>query len=206
MTSGFKAHDIKKLIAVRVVTPCGVLERSTEYRDCQLLSLQEHASLENDVIIYQVPRLSSGPDIYQFILGSEGTLGVVTEVTLKIRPLPSLQKYGSILFPSFNPGVMCLREVAKQRCAPASIRLMDNEQFKFGLALKPSSSSVFASFADSLKKLYVTKYKQFDPDQLCVVTLVFEGTQEEVGMQEKKIFSIAMVFLLERKMAGVDTD
>lgn len=43
-----------------------------------------------------------------------GTLGVVTEVTLKIRPLPEYQKYGSVVFPNFEQGVACLREVAKQ--------------------------------------------------------------------------------------------
>ena len=64
-----------------------------------------------------------------------GTLGVVTEVTLKIRPLPPCRKYGSIVFPAFVNGVNCLREIARQRCAPASIRLMDNQQFQFGKEL-----------------------------------------------------------------------
>jgi FAD/FMN-containing dehydrogenase len=42
-----------------------------------------------------------------------GTLGVVTEVTM-IRPIPEYQKYGSVVFPNFEAGVACLREVAKQ--------------------------------------------------------------------------------------------
>ncbi len=61
-----------------------------------------------------------------------GTIGVITEVIMKIRPVPECQKYGSIVFPDFEMGVACLREVARERCAPASIRLMDNEQFQFG--------------------------------------------------------------------------
>ena len=43
-----------------------------------------------------------------------GTLGVVTEVTLKIRPVPACKKYGSIVFPTFDDGVMCLRDIAGQ--------------------------------------------------------------------------------------------
>lgn len=58
-----------------------------------------------------VPRASCGPDFDHMILGSEGTLGVVTEVVLKIRPLPRVVKYGSIVFPNFQSGVQALREV-----------------------------------------------------------------------------------------------
>ena len=62
-----------------------------------------------------------------------GTLGVVTEVTLKIRPLPTCKKYGSIVFPQFENGVNCLREVARQVCSIrlliTSRKLQDNLQF-----------------------------------------------------------------------------
>ena len=114
----------------KTVTPRGTVERSC-----------------------MVPRLSSGPDLHHFILGSEGkdsvkwhlrssyqwmfavgTLGVVTEVTIKIRHIPEVRKYGSIVYPDFASGVACLQEIARLRVAPASIRLMDNEQFQFGEA------------------------------------------------------------------------
>lgn len=39
---------------------------------------------------------------------------MVTEVTMKIRPMPEYQKYGSVVFPNFEVGVACLREVARQ--------------------------------------------------------------------------------------------
>jgi alkyldihydroxyacetonephosphate synthase len=41
-------------------------------------------------------------------------LGVITEVVLKIRPLPLCKRYGSVVFPDFASGVSCMREVAKQ--------------------------------------------------------------------------------------------
>ncbi|KAK0067379.1 alkyldihydroxyacetonephosphate synthase peroxisomal [Biomphalaria pfeifferi] len=159
------------LVHVKMVTPRGVMEKNC-----------------------QVPRMSCGPDIHHFILGSEGTLGVITEITLKVRPLPPCKKYGSIVFPDFENGVKCMREVAKQRCAPASIRLMDNEQFQFGHALKVESKSILSNFLDGLKKLYITKLKGFDPMKLSVATLLFEGTKEEVAAQEKRVYEIAAAF------------
>ena len=99
-----------------------------------LFSSHPYLSFEKGVIEKDcmVPRVSTGPDVHHFVLGSEGTLGVITEVILKIRPVPPCKRYGSLVFPDFNSGVKCLREVARLRAAPASIRLMDNLQFQFG--------------------------------------------------------------------------
>ncbi len=62
--------------------------------------------------------------------------------------------------------VLCeltLPPILMQRCAPASIRLMDNWQFQMGQAMKPAVS-LFKSFTDALKKLYITKVSpQFLP-------------------------------------------
>jgi alkyldihydroxyacetonephosphate synthase len=104
------------------------------------------------------PRISCGPDFNHIILGSEGTLGVITEVVIKIRPIPEQKKYGSLVFPNFAQGIKCLREVAKKRLQPASIRLIDNEQFVFGQALK-LPGNIFQTVGDALKKAYITKWK-----------------------------------------------
>lgn len=158
------------LVSAKMVTARGVLEKNC-----------------------RVPRLSCGPDFNHVIMGSEGSFGVITEVTLKIRPLPACKRYGSIVFPDFESGVRCMREVAKQRCQPASIRLMDNEQFKFGQSLKPIAG-YFGMFLDGLKKFYVTKVKGFDMDSMVVMTLLFDGEKKEVDQHEKKIYNIAGKF------------
>ncbi|XP_065080100.1 alkyldihydroxyacetonephosphate synthase [Ochlerotatus camptorhynchus] len=155
------------VVKVKMVTVKGVLEKSVS-----------------------VPRLSCGPDFNHIILGSEGTLGVVTEVVLKIRPLPEKKQYGSLVFPDFGSGVRCLREVAKQRLQPASIRLIDNEQFAFGQALKPAGGFL-SSLSGALQKAYITGVKGMDMEKITVATLVFEGTAQDVKLHEKKIIAIA---------------
>lgn len=169
--SGMKKNvygNIEDLVVqVKMVTTKGVLERKC-----------------------LAPRLSCGPDFNQIILGSEGTLGVITEVVLKVSQMPKVRAYGSLIFPYFGCGVKCLREVAARKCQPSSIRLIDNEQFKFGQALKPKAT-FFGSIIDGMKKAYITKLKGFDLDKMCVTTLLFEGDEKDVKRQQKLINEIA---------------
>uniref|UniRef100_A0A182NCQ5 Alkylglycerone-phosphate synthase n=1 Tax=Anopheles dirus TaxID=7168 RepID=A0A182NCQ5_9DIPT len=155
------------LVRVKMVTSQGVLERSLA-----------------------VPRVSCGPDFNHLVLGSEGTLGVITEVVIKIRPLPQVKRYGSLVFPDFGSGVRCLREVARERLQPASIRLIDNEQFVFGQALKIPGGP-FATAAEKLKKVYLTRVKRLQLDRIAIATLLFEGHDDQVKQHETKIFAIA---------------
>jgi alkyldihydroxyacetonephosphate synthase len=66
-----------------------------------------------------------------------------------------------------------------QRCQPASIRLVDNEQFKLGQTLRPVPG-YFGLLLEGLKKMFIVKIKGFDVNQMCVMTLVFEGTYVRV--------------------------
>jgi len=137
------------------------------------------------------PRVSMGPDVNQFVLGSEGTFGVVTEAVVKVHVTPEKTKYGSLIFPSFDLGVRCMHEIARRKCAPVSIRLVDNEQFQFGQALKSSPTSRTQVVTDKIKKWYVTKALQFDPHKMVVATLKFIGSAKEVARRESEVLAVA---------------
>ena len=89
--------------------------------------------------------------------GSEGILGLITEVVIRIRPIPACRVYESIgrsciikgpqkqlvcvgawfavttlreVFPDFSLGVQALRALARANCYPASVRLLDHEQVR----------------------------------------------------------------------------
>jgi alkyldihydroxyacetonephosphate synthase len=67
-----------------------------------------------------------------------------------------------------------LKSILLQRCQPASNRLVDNEQFQLGQTLPPVPG-YFGLLLEGLKKMYIMKIKRFDVNQMCVMTLVFEG-------------------------------
>jgi hypothetical protein len=90
-----------------------------------------------------------------------------------------------------SQGVACLLEVAKRRLQPASIRLIDNEQFQFGRAMAEGKHGFLEVLLDHIKTFYVTSIKGFGKTELAVVTLLFEGETEEVKVQQAAIHAIA---------------
>jgi len=136
------------------------------------------------------PRESVGVDARRFILGSEGSFGIITEAVVRLFPLPEVQEYGSVLFPSFEQGVGFMYDLASTSDVPASVRLVDNLQFQFGAALKPESSRL-GKLAGKLQKLWVLKVLGFEVDKMVVCTLVFEGDRQEVRRQEATVYRIA---------------
>lgn len=80
-----------------------------------------------------------------------------------------------------------------KRCQPASLRLMDNEQFQFGQSLRPAKGPL-GLLADGLKTFYLTRLKGLDINKICVATILMEGTASEVAIQEEKLNTIGLAF------------
>ena len=140
--------------------------------------------------IQPMPRTSMGMQPQHLLFGSEGNLGLITKAVIKIYPIPEVKKYGSLIFPNFELGVEFLHRLARTGYIPASIRLVDNIQFRFGQALKPASAGLGA-LMDKIKKSYVLKVRGFDPLEMVVATIVMEGSAKEVSYQESNIYNLA---------------
>jgi len=136
------------------------------------------------------PRESAGVDPRRLILGSEGTLGIITSAVVKIFPLPAVQRYDSLLFPSFADGVGFMYDLTRRSAPPASVRLVDNLQFQLSVTLKPRATGL-RRLERRLEKLVVTKLMGFDPGRMVACTLVYEGEASEVAAQERAVRRIA---------------
>ncbi|MFG2755496.1 FAD-binding oxidoreductase [Streptomyces wuyuanensis] len=82
----------------------------------------------------RAPRSAAGPDLRQLVLGSEGALGVITSVTVRIRPLPQTRVYEGWRFESFEAGAAALRALAQDGPRPTVLRLSDETESFIGLA------------------------------------------------------------------------
>lgn len=73
----------------------------------------------------ETPRAAAGPDLRQIFMGSEGTLGVVTEVTFSLRPLPEASTGQGFHFPTFDAGIEAIRRTMRAGWRPPVVRLYD---------------------------------------------------------------------------------
>jgi alkyldihydroxyacetonephosphate synthase len=71
------------------------------------------------------PRGATGPNLTQLFVGSEGTLGVITEATLAIHPKPPAEWRLAVSFDSFDDGLEACRRILQRGATPAVLRLYD---------------------------------------------------------------------------------
>ena len=87
--------------SMRVVTPVGVSES------------------------LRLPGSGAGPSPDRLFLGSEGTLGVITEAWMRLQERPSFRRSASVTFASFGEALAATRAIAQSGLHPANCRLLD---------------------------------------------------------------------------------
>jgi alkyldihydroxyacetonephosphate synthase len=85
---------------------------------------------------------AAGPDLRAIFIGSEGTLGVLTEVTLRVRPLPGERRYEVWAFPAFDRGLEAIRAMAQDGEIPDVVRLSDEDETATALATQGPAGRV----------------------------------------------------------------
>ncbi len=134
-SAGFGRFD-QMVVGLRAATPLGTLELGS------------------------APATAAGPDLRQLVLGSEGAFGVVTSVTVRVRPAPESKVYEAWRFEGLADGTAALRALAQERIAPTVLRLSDEAETAVNLA---APSQVGGGSAGG-----------------CLMVVGFEGTGEEV--------------------------
>jgi alkyldihydroxyacetonephosphate synthase len=103
---------------------------STKYGKIEDLLVGVEAVMPDGKVVRSraVPRSATGPRLEQLMLGSEGTLGIVTQATLRIFPFPERRSLLSYTFPSVESALEATRRILRRGFRPAVIRIYDEEE------------------------------------------------------------------------------
>ncbi len=92
------------------------------------------ATPRGDLTIGNAPLSAAGPDLRQLFLGSEGAYGVITSVTVRVRPTPAVRIFEAWRFPSFAEGTEAMRALAQDGPLPTVLRLSDEVETQINLS------------------------------------------------------------------------
>jgi alkyldihydroxyacetonephosphate synthase len=135
---------------------------STKYGKIDDIFISLEAVLPQGTIIRSkpVPKSSTGPRVDMLLLGAEGTLGIITEATLKIWPYPEKRVLQSYVFSQVEEGLESVRFILRRGIFPAVARLYDQ--------------------AETERHFYRIKKARGK----CILILVTEGDRELVDLEE----------------------
>jgi glycolate oxidase len=94
---------------------------------------------------------AGGLDLLGVVIGSEGLLGVVTEVTVRILPLPETARAVLVGFPSSEQAGQCVADIIARGIIPAGIEMMDE------LAIKAAEDFVHAGYPLDVEALLIVE-------------------------------------------------
>jgi alkyldihydroxyacetonephosphate synthase len=125
-----------------------------------------------EVGLKAVPGTAAGPDLRELVVGSEGVLGVISEATLRVRPLPQTTRYEGWSFSSFAAGCEALRVLEQADASPDVARLSDEQETRLSMALASTGSTT-----ERIGRAYLRMRGQ---EGGCLVIAGYEGEEDDV--------------------------
>jgi alkyldihydroxyacetonephosphate synthase len=116
---------------------------------------------------------AAGPALRELVIGSEGVLGVIPDVTVRVRPAPEIKRYEAWMAESFEAGSEMVRGLAQGPGLPEIVRVSDEEETEGSLALsgpRGLSGHLFGSYLGLRKRRGGA-----------LVVVGFEGDEEHVA-------------------------
>jgi alkyldihydroxyacetonephosphate synthase len=83
----------------------------------------------------ETPHTAAGPALREVVVGSEGVLGVITDVTVRVRPAPAERRYEAWVAASFADGQEAVRALAQADALPDVIRVSDEAETRVSMGL-----------------------------------------------------------------------
>jgi alkyldihydroxyacetonephosphate synthase len=99
-------------------------------------------TLKGTLDIPTFPASSAGPDVRELFLGTEGRLGIISEVKVRVTPLPEQEMFHVLFFPDWDKGLAAVREIVQTKMQLSMMRLSNAVETFTQLKLAGSQSVI----------------------------------------------------------------
>lgn len=141
------------------------------------------------IITRTVPKSSNGIDIKHLCIGSEGILGVITEVVVQVHHKPEKEDWYGWLFPDFKSGLDAIHECHRGDCMPTVTRLNDPKKTALSFAFKNPKTGIKDKIGKAFK-WYIGNVKKIDFNRCCLMVVKYEGTPQAFNRIKTRVTAI----------------
>jgi alkyldihydroxyacetonephosphate synthase len=134
--------------------------------------------------IRPLPHTSTGPSVREMVLGSEGRLGVITEVTVQVHRIPEVRLILGYLFPSWEAGLAAMQEISASDAHPSITRVSDAKETAFSFATRKKSGRISISSLISKGMMKVLQRRGWKLEEVCLSFIGYEGGKAHVARQK----------------------
>ena len=97
----------------------------------------------------RLPGSGAGPSPDRLVLGSEGTLGIITECWLRLQKRPVFRATAGVSFPTWKGGCEAVREIVQAKLWPANLRILDPAEAELSTGLPGGDALLIIGFESS---------------------------------------------------------
>ncbi|MCU1596361.1 MAG: FAD-binding oxidoreductase [Glaciihabitans sp.] len=141
------------------------------------------------LVLRPIPSASTGPNVREMIVGSEGRLGVITEVTVRVHRKPEKREIIAYLFPNWQAGLAAMHEISESDATPSITRVSDWGETKMSFATSKESKGVSAAVTKGFG-VFLEKIKGWDTERMCLSFIGYEGGNGLVSRNQKLVGAI----------------
>jgi alkyldihydroxyacetonephosphate synthase len=132
-----------------------------------------------ELVLPAIAASAAGPDLRRLVMGSEGTLGIVTEVTVRVRRTPAIRRYEGWMARSWGDGVTIMRRLAQDGAKPDIARVSDEHETELSLTMSGTTG---------LTRLALDSWLRIRGIRGGALVIVgFEGTERDVRHRRREV-------------------
>jgi alkyldihydroxyacetonephosphate synthase len=159
--------------------------QSDKYGDISDIARGVRVVMPGNVLeVRPLPHTSTGPSVREMVLGSEGRLGVITEVTVQVHRIPQVRLILGYLFPSWEASLAAMHEISTSDAHPSITRVSDAKETAFSFATRKNSSGISISSLISKVLMKVLQRRGWKLDEICLSFIGYEGGKAHVARQK----------------------
>ncbi|PZO67553.1 MAG: FAD-binding oxidoreductase [Kocuria palustris] len=140
-----------------------------------------------------LPSTSTGPSLREMFIGSEGRLGIITELWVQVHRITPSRQVIAYMFPTWEQGLDGIRQIKEAEIPTTFARISDARETEFSLATQKAPTSRKSEIAaKGQEALWAFMRKRgWDTQAMCIAYVCFEGTKADVARHRKAVAGIA---------------